>query len=82
MPLMELDARVSSGTLIAWEYDAENEDHHIRITDDDGMWSLHPRNTREAIEMFQHTYAYEWTLDALDPADYIYDVDRGELVPR
>ncbi|MGH9928091.1 MAG: hypothetical protein ACREA9_02570 [Pyrinomonadaceae bacterium] len=83
--MQQIDARVSNGTLIEWLYDAEFDSHEIKIVAEDGLWGLHPTNSDEAIAMYQHTFAYDWSFASasdLDPADYIYDVERRELVPR
>jgi hypothetical protein len=85
MAIQEINARVSNGTIIEWGFNPETDKHYIRILDDDGAWSLNPRNGAEALDMFQHTFLYDWTLDvpnAMNPDKYIYDVARGELVPR
>jgi len=85
MGMQEINARVSNGTIIEWGFNAETNEHLIRIMDDDGAWSLHPRNGKEAVDMFKHTFTYDWTLDvpnAMHPDRYVYDPQRGELVPR
>jgi len=79
--LQEINARVSNGTLIEWGFDPEYDRHVIKIIDDNGTWSLNPRNGREAIDMFQHTFTYDWN-DDMSPDNYVYDVERCELVPR
>ena len=66
MPLCEVDERMSTGTYIAWLYDPECDDHIIKILDDDGAWSLKPRDGREASEMFSHTFYYDWSLDNIN----------------
>lgn len=81
MATVQINARITNGTIIEWDYDLEFDSHSIRVVEDDATYILNPRDGKEANDMFQHTYLYDWSTVELQP-NYIIGKGREFTAPR
>jgi hypothetical protein len=62
--MIEVDARMSDGTLISLEYDAVSNESFVILCDEHSSRRLVAKDRAEAIEMFRHPFVYAEKYDA------------------